>query len=117
MPLDGPGIYRHYKGGLYEVLGLGLREDSIIKPHDEHSEGFKKDAIGVTYVIYRPISEGSMLESRQEEYWLRELSDFNADVEDVAWKDASIPRFTKLLLSEIMATRNERLLEWYRNQI
>src|SRR5213595_86509 len=101
MPYEGEGIYRHYKGGLYEVLGLALQEDDLNR----------------TYVIYRPLSPTSMLDDRPEEFWARELGDFNEQVEDVAWKDATMPRFTKLTMTEIMETRNDRLLQWAWHQV
>jgi len=60
----GPGMYRHYKGGSYFVYGLALQEDH-------------KDR---TYVVYKPMTAGSLLEDRPEDFWARELGDFNAVV-------------------------------------
>ena len=74
---QGPGIYRHYKGGEYLVLGLGLKEDTVNKravPNDVYAEWRVPE---VVCVVYMPLTPGSMLESRDETFWLRELSDFN----------------------------------------
>lgn len=78
MNYSGPGIYRHYKGGLYEVLGLGLKEDTVAKPDNP-----EPDTPEVVCVIYKPVpfhEKESMLDGRDEEFWLRELDDFNAFV-------------------------------------
>ena len=90
MPYSGPGIYRHYKGGLYEVLGLGLKEDTVVKP-DSPDAGPE-----VICVVYRPVpfhAKESMLDSRDEEFWLRELDDFNATVK--RGETGSAPRFRR----------------------
>jgi len=47
------GIYKHYKGNLYEVLGVGKREDNLedyviykaLYDIDEFGKGFKKEPI------------------------------------------------------------------------
>lgn len=74
---EGPGIYKHYKGAFYEVLGLAVREETVVK--DDHVGEWPAGATpeGVTVVVYRPLSPGSMLEDRPERFWTRELSDFN----------------------------------------
>jgi hypothetical protein len=114
MPYEGEGIYRHYKGGLYQVLGLGLEEASL-----------------APVVVYAPVDGNSVLRtSPNATMWTRPLEDFNAMVSlplefhqfDKPEKappmisDLSEPvaRFTKLTRLEIMQTRNERLLEWAR---
>ncbi len=51
-----PGLYRHYKGGNYEVLGVGRNEATL----DE-------------IVVYRSIDNGNL--------WARPLLDFLATVE------------------------------------
>jgi hypothetical protein len=74
---SGPGIYRHYKGGLYEVLGSGLKEDTVVK-EDNPDAGPE-----VVLVVYRPVpfhEKESLLDDRNEDFWLRELNDFNASV-------------------------------------
>jgi hypothetical protein len=84
---SGSGRYRHYKGGEYEVLGLALQEDSIDKntaPGD--------DDPGRVFVIYRPLTPGSLLERRAEDFWARELNDFNAMVER---EHGKVPRFVR----------------------
>jgi hypothetical protein len=79
---DGPGRYRHHKGSEYEVLGLALREDSLDKADDPKG--------GETFAIYRPLTPGSLLERRAEDFWARELGDFDAAVPGRG------PRFRKL---------------------
>lgn len=78
----GPGKYRHYKGGEYLVLGLALQEDDLRR----------------TFVIYKPLGHTNLLDDFTEDFWARELGDFNAQVEDVAWREgdklATIARFT-----------------------
>lgn len=78
QPLDpnykGPGIYRHYKGGEYAVLGLALREDSLDKENDPC-------ASGEVFVVYEPLSPGSLLGLRAEDFWARRLDDFDAHVQ------------------------------------
>lgn len=68
---DGPGIYKHRKGGRYRVLGLGLREETLTKPGEEPQED--KSEEGVTVVIYYPLTPGSLLEDRREAFWTRPL--------------------------------------------
>lgn len=86
MNYRGPGKYVHYKGFLYDVIGLALQEDTVRKADQpEHADAGPE----ITFVIYRPLSPGSMLEEgagREERFWARELGDFNA------WVDN--PRFT-----------------------
>ncbi len=61
-----PGRYRHYKGGLYEVLGLAR--------HSETDEEF---------VVYRPLyGEGGL--------WVRPAAMFR---ETVRVQGAEVPRF------------------------
>ncbi len=48
---SGPGRYRHYKGGEYEVLGVALREDSI----DKGGAVSPVESKGEQFVIYRPL--------------------------------------------------------------
>jgi hypothetical protein len=78
----GPGIYRHYKGGVYNVIGLAIREES------------KEDWI--TEVVYEPLSPGSLLEKIDGvTYWTRMLEDFNSDVgvPDAKGIDMTMARF------------------------
>ena len=65
------GIYRHYKGKEYEVIGLA-----------NHSETLEK------MVIYLPLYES---ESKFEKYWTRPLSMFE---EDVVIEGKTVKRFT-----------------------
>ena len=76
----GPGIYRHHKGNEYEVLGLGVREETVVKPDDDNLYEYDDPVI---VVVYRPLSPGTMLGEGQfegVEFWTRDLDDFNADV-------------------------------------
>lgn len=78
---QGPGRYRHYKGGLYAVLGLALQENTVTKHEPDGTlsqigEGHEE----MTFVIYMPLTPGSMLEDRREMFWARELADFDAQL-------------------------------------
>jgi hypothetical protein len=66
---QGIGLYEHYKGDKYFVIGLALREES------------KDLGEWLTEVIYAPMAEGSLLEQRPETFWTRLLTDFNKKVE------------------------------------
>lgn len=71
-PLPGdpaPGRYRHYKGGLYTVIGIA-----------RHSE------TGELLVVYRP-------EYGERAFWVRPLAMFN---ETVDIEGRLIPRFERL---------------------
>lgn len=96
MSYDGPGIYRHYKGGEYEVLGLGFGE--------RHKEvGFELTDPAQQQVVYRPLTPGSLLDDTEVAFWLRPLRDFDADVEipqgtstPTYSGDDYVPRFDKI---------------------
>lgn len=78
---EGPGIYQHYKGGVYEVLGLGVREETVIKPHDAPIDEEHQNPTIV--VIYKPLTPGSMLGRgafHGVDFWERTLEDFDAQV-------------------------------------
>lgn len=85
----GPGRYRHYKGGEYEVLGLALHESMLYR-----------------LVVYRPLTPGSKLDGTPVLFWARPLDDFNAQVpQDGARLDFTkgevqhgyqVPRFAKI---------------------
>ena len=92
---QGPGRYRHYKGGEYEVIGLAIREETI---------GTESE---VSEVVYRPLKKYD----REQEFVTRLLGDFNAIVwpheqEDfdvdvpvgpITYKPTkAVPRFQKL---------------------
>jgi hypothetical protein len=96
---QGAGIYRHYKGSEYLVLGLGLREDTVVKPTDPPLQ--RPHAGEVTCVVYMPLTPGSMLETRDETFWLRELGSFNEQVVEDGLVDhrshhRAVPRFQKI---------------------
>jgi hypothetical protein len=90
----GPGKYQHYKGGQYHVLGLALQEDTVYKPDDpRHPQAEGREQCEKTFVIYRPLTI-SMLDDREEDFWARELSDFNAMVPNLPFPPDFVPRFT-----------------------
>jgi hypothetical protein len=66
MPTVEPGIYRHYKGALYQVLGAGA--------HTETGEAF---------VVYHPVHEPFRLHLRPLQMFL----------EPVLLQDGLEPRF------------------------
>lgn len=73
MPMIEPGRYRHYKGKLYQVLGVGRHTES-----DDY------------FVVYTPLYE----HAGQPDIWLRPYDMF---IETVEQADGSrIPRFKKM---------------------
>lgn len=82
---QGPGRYQHYKGNMYEVIGLAIREETA-------NTGQVKE------VIYKPLSPGSMLEQISDvEHWSRMLDDFNQEVELRGdGGPTRVPRFVKV---------------------
>ncbi len=69
-----PGLYRHYKGNLYEVLGIGRDADS----HDD-------------VVIYRALYDSE--EFGNNAFWSRSLSVF---AEKVEYEGKLVPRFERV---------------------
>lgn len=67
---QGPGEYKHFKGGTYQVLGLA-------KSADDNRE----------LVLYYSLKD------TVKEYWVRELDDFNEEVEGKS-------RFEKVILQD-----------------
>ena len=65
----GPGVYEHYKGGRYRVLGLGMREAT--------KESLEQDI----FVAYEPLTPGSILEGTDCRFWLRQIDNFNDSVD------------------------------------
>lgn len=65
-----PGIYEHYKGKRYEVIGVAM-----------HSEDLQP------YVIYKPLYES------ESEYWIRPYDMF---FETVTIDGETVPRFKKV---------------------
>jgi hypothetical protein len=63
-----PGLYRHYKGGTYTVLGLATTE-----------------ATGIPVVVYTNVTTG--------QWWTRPVEDFIAMVEH---EGEQVPRFRRL---------------------
>ncbi len=66
-----PGLYRHYKGGNYEVIGIAL--------HSETQEEL---------VVYR-----ACYQKPGEDLWVRPLNMFS---ETVTIEDKKVRRFTKV---------------------
>jgi hypothetical protein len=62
------GTYRHYKGGLYEVVCVSIQEDTL-----------------VPLVTYRSLERGY--------FWTRTLENWNATVRDPE-TGKGVPRFT-----------------------
>lgn len=62
MPYQGPGIYEHYKGGFYEVLGLAVREETLQAENP------------VVEVVYKPVKSYD----REEEFVTRRREVFDA---------------------------------------
>jgi len=58
MAYEGPGTYRHYKGGLYSALGLGQHESTgaLLVVYVNHSEAhtLERAERGVSFVL-RPL--------------------------------------------------------------
>lgn len=104
MPYEGPGIYRHYKGGLYDVVMLIVDEETMYKPGqdplaDAYVEGIGAENVNppTTRVVYKPLTPGSLLEDREEEGWGRKLEVFNEEVPEPGPETvgAMIPRFER----------------------
>ena len=70
-----PGIYRHYKGDLYEVIGIG-----------KHSETLEN------LVLYKALYNSE--EFGDSMLWVRPLDMF---VQEVVVEGKSVPRFLRLL--------------------
>jgi hypothetical protein len=120
----GPGLYRHYKGGLYDVFGLALWEPMAGKSDNEDDLSDKLLAIAANserggrdleddeivmlrqaakllsedkFVIYEPMSPGSFLEDIPGvQWWARGKHDFDSDVSipDAKGIDMTTARFT-----------------------
>ena len=65
------GRYRHYKGGEYEVIGLGCREDTL-----------------EWYVMYKPLYDHD-----GPDIWLRKYEVF---MESVEVNGTLVPRFSRI---------------------
>lgn len=75
MSYAGPGSYRHYKGGIYQVFGLGQPEALGLPAGN--GETFEGADMMVVYAPYMP--DRDVLESPMD-FWLRPLPDFNEKV-------------------------------------
>jgi hypothetical protein len=81
---QGPGKYKHYKGDVYEVLGIAMYE-STLKP----------------VVVYKPIGKVSadFLSQYDARFWARPLDDFNDQVEIGEFDEGTyqqVPRFARV---------------------
>lgn len=65
------GIYKHYKGGYYKVLGAARNENTLEE-----------------VVVYRSISRG--LETGEGPLWVRPLEQFKEEIE---YRGKQVPRF------------------------
>ena len=65
-----PGIYKHYKGGMYHAIGLACHEET----HE-------------WYVIYKPMYE----HGDSPDTWIRAYANFFSSV---SLEGAAVPRFT-----------------------
>jgi hypothetical protein len=72
----GPGRYRHYKGGVYEVLGIGVHEHA-----KENQPGFDPNLIDQHYVVYRPLTSGGLLDGTPTDFWIRGRKNFDSEVD------------------------------------
>lgn len=100
----GPGRYRHYKGGEYDVLGLAAHEEAKSTIFSSSGSGIFEGA--EMRVIYRPLTPGSLLEGSPCAFWARKLEYFNAQVRDVGHEcaGAMIPRFKMIIDQEELRT-------------
>jgi hypothetical protein len=67
MPYQGPGIYEHYKGGLYYVEGIALSENSLTPR--------------VFYYPVNKINTSDPIVVLGAKGWVRTLSSFNERAE------------------------------------
>lgn len=76
------GLYRHYKGGEYEVVGTALHESELYR-----------------LVIYKPLTAGSKLDGTAIDFWARPEDDFKAMVEIGEFDYGTykkVPRFERI---------------------
>jgi hypothetical protein len=71
QPRISPGIYRHYKGGIFKVVSIAKMDDS------------KEE-----YVVFHSVYQG--LERGEGGWWIRRKEEFEEEVE---YKGKTVPRF------------------------
>lgn len=86
-----PGIYRHYKGGLYNVIGTC----NLIKPRHKYKTDTNK------LVLYKSYTNERNLNMEINQYWLRPIDVFLENV------TPSRPRF-RYVGSDFTNSINER---------
>jgi len=79
MPEIKKGIYKHYKGKEYEVMGIAKYESTL-----------------EDLVLYKPLYEQTFCD-----YWVRPISNF---LEEVEWEGKKMPRF-EFISEQIEAKR------------
>lgn len=87
---QGPGVYRHYKGGYYRVLGIAWREETKKKTTNSGSASAWRE------VIYAPLTPGGALDDVEDvDFWSRLLGNFNEKViiKDERLEGVEVPRF------------------------
>jgi hypothetical protein len=86
MSYQGPGRYRHYKGNEYEVIGLAIMEESLLRHNDLKGADVE--------VVYQPTGP-SLLDNSPASFWTRPLHVFNMEVERKS-DGIKVKRFEKL---------------------
>jgi len=72
-----PGIYRHYKGGLYQVISTC----NLVKPRQYYKTNLNK------LVLYKSYKNERSLDIETNQYWLRSMDVFLENITPI------IPRF------------------------
>jgi hypothetical protein len=120
----GPGVYKHYKGGYYDIFGQALWEPMAGKDDGDTDLAANLEAIAANserggrdledneiamlrraaellserkFVIYAPLTPGSLLEGMDDvEFWARGRKDFDTDatIPDARGIAMTVRRFT-----------------------
>jgi hypothetical protein len=87
---EGPGIYQHYKGGYYRVLGVAKHESTGAKTVIYHSYDIEHDMgrwMEFTDFVARPLNIDDGSDSFNSEVIVGQHEDYTREV---------IPRFVKV---------------------